>query len=139
MIMALSITLIEFVKLVECDLSQKFGFLSFFRFFRIFKSSFVRSRRWAKSDRTLQFSPPGGELRAGIVGLSVSLLVCLHFFWKTAPTIFLIFCMKLLHDKGKKVTEPDFSQKIRIIQKSRKCGKKWGFLDFDIKWLLIST
>ena len=38
MIMAMLITLIEFVKLVECDLSQNFGFLSFFRFFRIFKS-----------------------------------------------------------------------------------------------------
>ena len=45
MIMAMLITLIEFVKLVEYDLSQNFGFLSFFRFFRIFKSSFVRSRR----------------------------------------------------------------------------------------------
>ena len=30
-------------------------------------------------------------------------------FWKTALTIFLIFGKKLLLDKGKKVTEPDFS------------------------------
>ena len=31
------------------------------------------------------------------------------FFWKTAPTIFLIFGIKLLLDKWKKVTKPDFS------------------------------
>ena len=57
--------------------------------------------------RTLQFSPPGGELRAGIVGW----LVSLHFFWKTALTIFLIFGLKLLLDKWKKVAEPDFEKK----------------------------
>ena len=44
MIMAMLITLIEFVKLVEYDISQNFGFLRFFRYFRIFKSSFVKSR-----------------------------------------------------------------------------------------------
>ena len=36
------------------------------------------------------------------------------FYWKMALTIFLIFGMKLLLDKGKKVTEPDFSRKIRF-------------------------
>ena len=45
MIMAMLITLIEFVKLVECDLSQNFGFLSFFRLLKKFNSSFVKSRR----------------------------------------------------------------------------------------------
>ena len=32
--------------------------------------------------------------------------------WKTALTIFLLFCMKLWHHKGSKLTEPDFQKKI---------------------------
>ena len=38
---------------------------------------------------------------------------------KTALRIFLIFCMKLVHHKGTKVTEPDFWKKILG-------GRKWG-------------
>ena len=32
--------------------------------------------------------------------------------WKTALTIFLLFCRKLGHHKGSKLTEPDFEKKI---------------------------
>jgi hypothetical protein len=43
------------------------------------------------------------------------------------------------HHKGRKLTEPDFARKIRIIQKLRKRGKKWGFSDFDKKCQPIWT
>ena len=60
------VTSIEFVKLVECDLHTILDFLSFFRFLRKFKSSFVSLEVRQVTVVTLQFSPPGGELRAGI-------------------------------------------------------------------------
>ena len=41
-------------------------------------------------------------------------------FSKTAPRIFLIFCMKLGNYKGRKVTEPDFWKKKLIWKYSRK-------------------
>ena len=69
-----------------------------------------------------------GELRAGIVGLLVSLLGRWVFFWKTALRIFLIFGMKLLLVKGKKVTEPDSSRKFRFSgfwAKRSQNGPKW--------------
>ena len=54
--------------------------------------------------------------------------------WKTAPTIFLIFGMKLLIHSGKKVTRPDFPRKILILRKSAKSPKKWGFWHFFENW-----
>ena len=49
-------------------------------------------------------------------------------FSKMAPTIFLILGNKLLLDKGKKVTEPDFARKIRFPgfwAKRSQNGPKW--------------
>ena len=59
------------------------------------------------------FGPPllsGWSYRIGPVGQLVSQLG--RHTWKTAVTIFLLFCMKLGHYKGLKLTEPDFQKKI---------------------------
>ena len=86
------------------------------------KSKFKTLRyfwRWAKSFQGRYNSHLlRGELRLVLlVCWLVGWLVCWVFFWKTAPTIFLIFGMKFLLDKWKKVTEPFFPGKIWIIQK----------------------
>ena len=49
-------------------------------------------------------------------------------FSKMAPTIFLMLGIKLVLDKGKKVTEPDFSRKLRFSgfwAKRSQNGPKW--------------
>ena len=56
-------------------------------------------------------------------------LIPVHFS-ETAQQIFLIFCMKLGDYKGRKVTEPDFWQKILIWRYSRKG------LQISVGWLV---
>ena len=74
------------------------------------------------------------EVRLGIVGWLVG-NSSVPFSQKTALRIFLIFCMKLDINKGKKVTKPDFEKKNWFIHKVRKFGQNDGFSTFSQKWL----
>ena len=84
----------------------------------------------AKS-KTLQFSTlvePDSDNVCWLVGWSA-------FFSKMALRIFLKLGTKLDIDNCDKLTKPDYSKKLRIIQKVRKCGQIDGFLTFSQKLL----
>ena len=58
----------------------------------------------------------------------VSLFLCLNF--AKVHINLCLFCMKLGHYKGLKLTEPDFQKKIRFINYSWKCVQNDGFSSF---------
>ena len=55
------------------------------------------------------------QLRSGL-GILVHPSVSYQKLRKTAPRIFLVFCMKLGDQKVRKITRPDFSRKISILR-----------------------
>ena len=63
--------------------------------------------------------------------LSVRPYVSNAFFSELVHLIFLIFCMKLVIHKCKKVTEPDFSGKFSFAQIWAKRAQKWTFFTFS--------
>ena len=92
-------------------------FISFFLF--LFFSFWAAAPKGTKSCRTQ------GDFRSSVrsfVRPFVRSSVCPDFFSKTGHRIFLIFCMKLDIDKGKRVTKPDFGGKIAKMQIWQKCG-----------------
>ena len=74
----------------------------------------------------------GRTYKMSVVCQSASQSACNHFFSESAPTIFLISCMKLGVHKRKKVMEPDFSGKppfAQIWAKRAQNGPKLDSLD----------
>ena len=54
---------------------------------------------------------------------------------EAALRIFLIFCMKLVHHKGTKVTEPDFWKKILGGSQMGETPHFWGIFDVFCPYL----